>query len=148
VELILWRHADAENGAPDSERRLTAKGLKQADRMASWLRKRVPEDSMVLVSEAARAQQTARALTKNFETSIEVGTGATPEMMLRAAGWPNRKGAVIIVGHQPTLGEVAAQVLTGKSLQWSIKKGAIWWLASRERERNAVVRAVISPEML
>jgi len=148
MELILWRHADAKDGIPDGERELTAKGLKQADRMASWLGKRLPEDRVVLVSEALRAQQTARALTRKFETSPEVGTAATPEMVLRAAGWPHRKGVVVVVGHQPTLGEVAARVLTGRNAQWSIKKGAIWWLACLERERHAVVRAVISPDML
>ena len=37
MELILWRHADAELGQPDSERRLTDKGHKQAARMAKWL---------------------------------------------------------------------------------------------------------------
>jgi len=148
VELILWRHADAEDGIPDNERRLTAKGVKQAERMASWLRKRLPEDSVVLVSDATRAQQTARALTKKFETSSEVGTAATPEMVLKAAGWPSRKGAVVVVGHQPTLGEVAGRILTGKNVPWSIKKGAVWWLASREHERHAVVRVVISPDLL
>lgn len=148
MELILWRHADAEEGIPDSERELTAKGLKQAERMATWLRKVLPGDTVVLVSEAARAQQTARALTKKFETSSEVGTAATPEMLLRAVGWPNRKGVVVVVGHQPTLGEVVARVLSGRNAQWTIKKGAVWWLASREREHHAVVRAVMSPELL
>src|SRR5436190_21449722 len=37
MDLILWRHADAEPGEPDIGRRLTAKGLKQAERVAAWL---------------------------------------------------------------------------------------------------------------
>ena len=37
MELILWRHADAEPGDPDLARRLTSKGQKQAERMAAWL---------------------------------------------------------------------------------------------------------------
>ncbi len=36
MELILWRHAEAEPGEPDLGRRLSAKGEKQARRMAEW----------------------------------------------------------------------------------------------------------------
>ena len=36
MDLILWRHAEAEPGEPDLGRRLTAKGHKQAERMGEW----------------------------------------------------------------------------------------------------------------
>ena len=81
MELILWRHADAEDaapGKPDAERSLTAKGEKQARRVAGWLKKQLPEDTRVVVSPARRAQQTAQALVKRFETSRDVGTSAGP----------------------------------------------------------------------
>ena len=68
MELILWRHADAELGQPDSERRLTDKGHKQAARMAKWLAERLPEDYVVMASPAVRAQQTARALSEDIKT--------------------------------------------------------------------------------
>jgi phosphohistidine phosphatase len=149
MDLILWRHADAEDGRADAERKLTAKGQKQAKRMAGWLRARLPKDAVVLVSPARRAQQTAQALTKTFETSDAVSTAATPESVLAAAGWPNGKGLVVVVGHQPTLGEVAALALTGRVAQWSVKKGAVWWLARREHDGDAaVLRAVMSPDLL
>ena len=146
MELILWRHADAEDGVPDEERSLTAKGEKQAQSMAAWLKERLPKDAVILVSPAKRAQQTAQALTRKFETSREVGTAATPRSVLKAAGWPRGAGTVVVVGHQPTLGQIAALALTGKPADWSIKKGAIWWLASRERDET-VVRAVIAPDL-
>ena len=50
MELILWRHADAEDGIPDSERKLTPKGVKQAARMAKWLRARLSADALILAS--------------------------------------------------------------------------------------------------
>ncbi len=37
MDLILWRHAEAEMSEPDMERVLTARGQKQARRMAGWL---------------------------------------------------------------------------------------------------------------
>lgn len=150
MELILWRHADADNaapGKPDAERALTAKGEKQARRVAGWLRKRLPDDARILVSPARRAQQTARALTRHFETNLEVGTTAGPQSILRAAGWPAADGAVVVVGHQPTLGQAAALALTGKALEWSVKKGALWWIASRG-DGDAIVRAVIAPDLV
>jgi phosphohistidine phosphatase len=147
MELILWRHADAEDGVPDEGRRLTAKGEKQAKRMAGWLAKRIPGEARVLASPARRAQQTARALTLDFETSPEIGTTADPQSVLKAAGWPDAEGTVVVVGHQPTLGQAVALALTGKPEEWSVKKGAIWWLESRGRG-NSVVRAVVAPDLV
>lgn len=147
MELILWRHADAEDGVPDEERRLTSKGKKQAQRMAAWLKKRLPKDAVVLASTARRARETAQALTRKYETSADLGTSATPQSVLKAAGWPRGNGTVVVIGHQPTLGQTAALVLTGSEAGWSVKKGALWWLESRERA-DVIVRAVVSPDIL
>jgi phosphohistidine phosphatase len=150
MDLILWRHADAQDaapGKPDAERSLTAKGMKQARRVADWLKKRLPAGARVLVSPARRAQQTAQAFNKRFETVLEVGTTADAQSVLKAAGWPDGDGAVVVVGHQPTLGQTAALAITGRTGDWRIKKGAIWWLESRGRG-EAVVRAVIAPDLL
>jgi phosphohistidine phosphatase len=147
MELILWRHADAEEGAPDEERKLTSKGEKQAQRIAAWLKERLPKDAVVLSSTARRARETAQALTRKYETSREIGTGGTPQSVLKAAGWPRGDRTVVIVGHQPTLGQTAALALTGAEADWSIKKGGVWWLESRDRD-DIIVRAVIAPDML
>jgi len=152
MDLILWRHADAEDAAPgaaDEARRLTAKGERQAKRVAAWLKKQLPEDARVLVSPAQRAQQTAQALTRRFKVSREVGTAAGPQSILKVAGWPAGDGTVVVVGHQPSLGQAAALALTGSPADWSVKKGAIWWLASRSRDgEEVVIRAVVAPDML
>ena len=62
MELILWRHADAEDGADDMARRLTPAGEEQAAAMAQWLRAHLPAQYTLLASPAVRAQQTAAAL--------------------------------------------------------------------------------------
>ena len=68
----------------------------------------------------------------------------------KAAGWPAHKGAVIVIGHQPDLGRVAAKLAAGIDAEWSVKKGGLWWLSNRERggEAQVVVRAVLAPEFL
>jgi phosphohistidine phosphatase len=150
MDLILWRHAEAEDGAPDQARELTVRGRKQARAVARWLAKRFPEDCRVLVSPAVRAQQTAAALDRVFATEPRVDVGAAPHELLAAAGWPEGSGTVLVVGHQPTLGQVAALVLTGAQSNWPVKKGAVWWLKRRVRdgESEVVLRAVIGPDLV
>lgn len=147
MELILWRHAEAEDGFPDIERRLTAKGEKQAEKMAGFLRPRLPQDTRILVSPAVRTQHTARALAKHFDTEAAVGPGSDARAVLKAAGWPHAKGCVLVVGHQPYLGEIAALLLAGESESFTVKKGAVWWLAQREGDAVSL-RLCISPDLV
>jgi phosphohistidine phosphatase len=150
MELILWRHAEAEDGLLDMQRKLTDKGRLQAARMGEWLERRLPKDARVLVSPSLRTQQTALALLYNFETVDALAPGASVSDVLKAAGWPNGSGTVVIVGHQPTLGAVAAKLLADTDDCWSVKKGAVWWLAQRGRPELAdnTLIAAISPQML
>jgi phosphohistidine phosphatase len=150
MELILWRHAEAEDGIHDHSRTLTNKGKLQAERMAAFLSARLPSDTRILVSPALRAQQTASALTKKFTTEPAINTGATAKAVLTAAGWPHADGTTLLVGHQPWLGEVAALLMTGSTNYWSVKKGAVWWLSGREREgvNQTILRLVIAPDQL
>lgn len=150
MDLILWRHADAEAGEPDLARRLTAKGHKQAERMAAWLGARVPDSCRIVVSPAERAQQTAQALGRRFTTVDALAPGGMPQQILAAAGWPTRTHPVLVVGHQPTLGYLAAFLLAGEALPWSVKKAAIWWLASTGGDGDASValRCVMTPDFL
>jgi len=150
MDLLLWRHADAEDGFPDNGRALTKKGLKQAKQVAEWLKPRLPEDCLVLVSPAKRAQQTAEALQLPYTTERRIGTGADVADIIAAANWPKHRGTVIVVGHQPTLGQLAAWLLAGDQAGWAVKKGALWWFSNRAEGDYAqtVLRAVVSPDLL
>lgn len=150
MDLILWRHAEAEPGEPDLGRRLTSKGLKQAERMAAWLEPRLPDTTRILVSPAARSQQTALALGRKFKVVDEIAPGASAAAVLAAAGWPDGRETVLVVGHQPTLGEVAATLLTGDAAGWSLRKGAVWWLSNRNRDGDSavVLKLAIGPDLV
>jgi phosphohistidine phosphatase len=150
MDLILWCHADAEPGEPDIDRPLTAKGVRQAERMAAWLDGHLPDHCRILVSPAERTQQTARALGRKFKIAPELAPGATAAAVLAAAGWPDAREARLIVGHQPTLGETAALLLSGSDAPWGMRKAAVWWLSNRSREQGAdvVLKAVIGPDFL
>jgi phosphohistidine phosphatase len=142
MDLILWRHAEAIEGeaGEDLARKLTSKGERQAERMAEWLNRRLSHSTRILVSPAVRCQETAKALGRKFRT-VEV---------LDVSRWPEANGAVLIVGHQPTLGMAAAQALIGVAQPWSIKKAAVWWIRHRPRddEDRVVLQAVQSPDCL
>jgi phosphohistidine phosphatase len=148
MDLILWRHAEAEDGTPDTARELTAKGEKQAQKMAKWLKARIAGPVRILASPAMRAQQTAQALSAKFATNTELDVGASARQILGATGWPTAEGTVIVVGHQPALGQLAAFLLSGKEADWDIKKGGVWWFEARGRgsKPDTVLRTVIVPK--
>lgn len=151
MDLILWRHAEAEDGdgsLPDHKRRLTARGEKQAKQVAQWLHRHLTRKRRVLVSPTDRTQQTAHALELPYEVEPKLGLGASVSDVLKVAGWPDHGGTVLIIGHQPTLGRVAALLLGGTEADWSIKKGGVWWFARRVRdgETRTILRAVLNPD--
>ena len=150
MDLLLWRHAEAEDGEDDLKRRLTARGEKQARTMAAWIRDHQPRDLRIIVSPAIRTQQTVEALELPFETQRKIGPDACVSELIAASGWPLAGGAVLIVGHQPSLGRMASLLLAGHEAEWTIKKGALWWLSNRVRrgEAQTVLRAVIPAELL
>src|SRR5919197_2633652 len=151
MDLILWRHAEAEEGTTeDLRRRLTSKGRKQAARAAEWLLQRLPARLSLIASPALRAHQTAQALGMPIRGDETLAPGASAKAIIAACGWPQYKGAVVVVGHQPDLGRALAHLLCAAQGSWSIKKGAFWWFSNRVRDGDAqvVVRAVISPDLL
>lgn len=150
MELILWRHADADDTAPDLARELTERGRRQAARMADWLNPRLPPDIRILASPAMRAIQTAQALGRDYDVVPELAPGAQAADVLAVADWPDAAYPVLIVGHQPTLGQVAIQLLSGQAGDAAVKKGGVWWFQSRRRmgQLQCVLHAVAGPDWL
>ncbi|MBV8603124.1 MAG: histidine phosphatase family protein [Pelomonas sp.] len=156
MDLILWRHAEAEplkEGGSDLERALTTKGERQAERMGRWLNQRLAATTRVLVSPALRTRLTAVALGRDVRITPTIAPDASVDDLLLAAQWPlgpRSREPVLLVGHQPTLGLLAARVLCGQDQPWAVRKGAVWWLRSRERDGGVetVLVAVQNPDCL
>ena len=154
MDLILWRHAEAEDqaagGGGDLQRALTSRGEKQAARMAAWLDRELSDGVKILCSPALRCEQTVLPLGRKYKIRDDIAPGASADAILAAAQWPDAKQPILIVGHQPTLGETAAKLLGLKPQELTIRKGAIWWFRSRERDggEQTVLVAVLSPEMV
>ena len=153
MDLIMWRHAEAEDerdGLDDLQRALTARGEKQAARMAVWLDQHLPDSARILCSPALRCEQTVLPLGRKYKLREELAPGQGVDKLLEAADWPQSRQAVLVVGHQPTLGQAVAKLIGAKSGDFPVRKGAIWWLRSRERDGHAqtVLLAVQSPDLL
>jgi phosphohistidine phosphatase len=153
MDLIFWRHAeafDALEGQDDLSRTLTPKGEKQALRMGQWLDRQLPEGVRVISSPAVRCEQTVKALGRKVKFKTELHPEGSMDDLLVTAGWPDSKMSVLIVGHQPVLGQAIAHLLGLPEGECSVRKGAVWWLRSRVRDgaTQTVVVSVQTPELL
>lgn len=150
MDLLLWRHAHALDGDPDLLRPLSDKGRAQAVRMAAWLQGILPRHARILVSPALRTRQTAEALGRDYQVLQDLAPGVGMEALLRATGWPHARDPVLVVGHQPTLGQVCRLLLCGAGTEMSLQKGALVWLGHRERQGlgQTLLKTAMSPELL
>jgi phosphohistidine phosphatase len=147
VELILWRHCDAVAGTPDARRALSARGHDEARRMAAWLTPRLPADCRIVASPAVRARQTVQALKRPYATLPELAPGATIDDVLQVADWPDAVATTLIVGHEPTLGDVASYLLGGSPR--ALDKGAVVWITSAGiAGAPAALKVAIAPNSL
>jgi phosphohistidine phosphatase len=112
VLLVLIRHADAAPGSPDELRGLTPEGHEQARRLGEQLRADGIEPDAVLSSPLLRARETAADLGFGApEPRDELAPGATAEDVRAAVA--GRGETVIVVGHQPDCGQIAAALSGG-----------------------------------
>ena len=158
MDLILWRHAYArrlpEWPIPaleeDLARELTPKGHVQAKVAAKWLRQRLSASTRVLCSPAVRCQETVRYLEMDYRICEGIDPQAEAQALLEAAKWPVSKQPVLLVGHQPALGQVLSKLLGIHGEAVPFRKAGIWWLRHRVRDgvEQTTVHAVVCPESL
>ncbi|MEO6784804.1 MAG: phosphohistidine phosphatase SixA [Chthoniobacteraceae bacterium] len=117
MHLYILRHANADTeAATDAGRELSEKGREQAKKVAHFCTHHGITIDVIFSSSLIRAQQTAKPVAK--ELGVEITTvrwlacGATPEGILRELSALKEVSSVMLVGHQPDLGELIAH-LTG-----------------------------------
>jgi len=154
MDLLLWRHAHARDALPsesDMDRPLTDKGWRQSEKMARWLNKHMPNDTLVLCSPAIRTVQTVQALGRAYTLCQEIKPDSSAEALLKASRWPHAPTAVLVVAHQPFLSS-AVCVLLGLPVTTglSFRKGSLWWLRSQSVTRASETKllTVQDPDFL
>ena len=151
ANLILWRHAEAEDLSDtglDDDRALTKNGRKDAAKIAKWLNEYLPGNTVVLCSPARRCMETVGALNesinnkKNREIKFNdfLSTGSSVEQMAKKLVNDDSSQTILVVGHQPHLGLLIAKLL-GMQESAVVKKGAVWWL--RQRLVNGVLQTYL-----
>jgi len=116
VQLYLVRHAEAADGEPDELRPLTAEGRRAARELGERLAADGVRPDAVLTSPLLRARETgaelARAAGVEAEADERLAPGATAENVKAAA--TERGETVVVIGHQPDCGRIAAALTGGE----------------------------------
>jgi phosphohistidine phosphatase len=115
MRLYLVRHAEAAPGEPDDLRPLTAEGRQQARDLGQRMRDELTRPEAILTSPLLRARETggelSRALNVEAEPDDRLAPGATVDDV--RAVLAGRGGPVVVVGHQPDCGQIAAALSGG-----------------------------------
>jgi phosphohistidine phosphatase len=115
MQLVIVRHAEAASGEPDELRPLTADGREAARALGERLAVEGIRPDAVVTSPLLRARQTAHELARPAglepEPDDRLAPGATAESVKAAAG--ERGETVVVVGHQPDCGRIAAELTGG-----------------------------------
>jgi len=116
MQLYLVRHAEATPGDPDELRPLSDEGREQARELGQRLRDDGVAPDVVLTSPLLRARQTGEALARAtgsmHESDDRLAPGATAETLREAIS--GRGERVVVVGHQPDCGRIAATLRGGE----------------------------------
>jgi phosphohistidine phosphatase SixA len=114
VRLFLVRHAEAAPGEPDELRPLTQEGRQQARTLGKRLLSEDAAPAVILTSPLLRARETGAELARTFDIESipdeRLAPGATVDDVRAAV--EGRGDQVVVVGHQPDCGQIAA-ALTG-----------------------------------
>lgn len=114
--LFLLRHADAEDFASsDFDRSLTAKGLEQSAKVGKFCVRNGLRPDLILSSPVVRAIQTAdivgKAVGAGPVTEPGLACGMTPPALLGLLAAHTGRGSVMVVGHEPDLGNAISMLV-------------------------------------
>ena len=133
MRVVLFRHGpaghrDPSRWADDAKRPLTARGEERTRAASRGLERMLPGDvTAVLTSPLQRARQTAKLVAEalhceRLEELDLLAPGGTPARTLRAlAGYADAR-VIVVVGHEPDLGRLAAAMVFGSGAALPLKK--------------------------
>ncbi len=159
INLFIWRHADAVDGSPDMARQLSPRGHRDASRVAKALAKKLDEKSCIVSSPALRARETVEPLIARMAVELGIderlAPGADIDDVLGVledtiTRCNDQDPTIVMVGHQPWVGQLARRLLTDARGDWSVKKASAWWLVRRSRDGSTewTLRSVLDPDLV
>jgi len=130
MHLYILRHANADTeAATDSARTLSEKGEEQAREVAQFCRAHRIQPSVIFASPLIRAQQTAKPVAKELNVAVTtarwLACGAKPDVILAELAALGDVRAVMLVGHEPDLGNLIAHLLGAAAETIHVRKGSL-----------------------
>jgi phosphohistidine phosphatase len=163
MNLYIVRHGIAvQRGSPgidDSERALTEEGVLKMRNIAAALCRLKYRPELMLSSPLVRARQTAEILLQAFGKGIELkilsalAPSGVRRELYREISCMNKKGvtSLMIVGHQPSLGEIAGEIAFGSSKNFvELKKGGVCAIEMESVQGipKGILAALLSPSIM
>lgn len=162
MDLYLMRHGiaepqEAQGHGSDRDRPLSANGVKRMRKAAKGLSKLGLSFDRILTSPLLRARQTAEVVAEvlKMEARVEevpelAAEGSVQDLLSCLARHRESKG-LLLVGHQPLLGETASFLLCkGKKMELGLKKGGLCCieLGNLPPEGSATLHWMLTPKQL
>lgn len=153
MDIILWRHAEAQDDTPDLLRCLTETGKAQAKQMAAWLDQRLNHGYDVWTSEALRTQETAAHLRPPALPMRALNPEASYSAILNLIQRRPLDSTLVLVGHQPWLGHLCHCLLNRTTIStqlYPVSKGVIWWfkIDAAEPQLHSRLKAMMPPDLV
>jgi len=134
MNLYVVRHgiavAQGTPGVAEDQRPLTEEGIKKMSEAARGLRALSVEPQLILSSPLPRALQTAKIVQKTIDSDIALKTlsclspGGNRSELYEELRREGKREAIMIVGHQPALGEISGEIAWGSVEKYiEFKKG-------------------------
>lgn len=152
----MLRHAIAETrrqGRPDAARELTPSGMRKLRMVLRRARQAGVSPAVILTSPYERAKQTAEAAAESLGCRKVIITKALVPSSSPADVWKQISGiealSVLIVGHEPLLGQFVAFLLNCRDFELDLKKGTLVRLdvAVSEAHPTAVLKWMLTPKL-
>lgn len=164
-ELYIMRHGIAGQRGPqysdDTKRPLTAEGKKKLREAVAGLARLGVELDWIVSSPLVRARETAEIVQEDLgaRTPLDLcealSPGGSPEALVKFLSQQPKRTRVMVTGHEPDLGMLAARLLgAGRNAHLAFKKGGcclirfddfppqapgklIWWLTPKVMRKLA-----------
>jgi phosphohistidine phosphatase len=161
MKLFLLRHGIAVDEDPggqgsDRERPLSAKGIKRMRKAAQGIARIEDSFDRILTSPYVRAVQTAQIVAEilnlrdRVEEVEELGIKSSAERVAAKLNDYRELNSLLLVGHQPLLGQTASCLLTGSTaMNIEFKKGGLCRIeVDALPAKSAALNLLLTPKQL
>jgi phosphohistidine phosphatase len=135
MRIYLLRHAVAvERGTPgyaNDDRPLTQDGIAKMKKAAKGIAQSIENVDLIMTSPLRRALETAKLVAAEYQCFDRIKAtqsllpGGDVKKLFEELARNKLREDVVLVGHNPGLGDIAAQLLGSSALLLEFKKGGI-----------------------